>query len=382
MVVENKYIISLTGKESHKLKIEAGQGSFSIGTKGISIGKYDAFVEKEDKIYWNSFDEFYTPSGSPWPRYFRYSGNDIGFIEWSKKREIEGFTWRPYNDVLLNLEESKIREFSLCVEKYNADLILGKNIHGIILSGELENIKIKKCSKIPKLRFVVDSVKNQEKYYKIPSYSILNEAECVNIYNSPLSKPFDCTSLLQFKNLKNLGLIGNLVNVNILKELKNLESLEIRYVPDLTELPELITWKNLKYFIAWNVEEDRGKILKKELSILTKEREFEYATVSKLRKKIWFTTEYGIPFANWEEKSSKKAIKLYKIALKEIKKAKTENEVEEAIIKLIKEFNLFTNIETTEREDVMTAITQLTESSKLKISVEKGKEWFEQNRDF
>ena len=83
-----------------------------------------------------------------------------------------------------------------------------------------------------------------------------------------------------------------------------------------------------------------------------------------------------------EEQSSKKAIKLYKITLKEIKKAKTENEVEEAIIKLIKEFNLFTNIETTEREDVMTTITQLTESSKLKISVEKGKEWFEQNRDF
>lgn len=382
MVVENKYIISLTGKESHKLKIEAGQGSFSIGTKGVSSGKYDVFVEKEDAIDWNSFDEFYTPSGSPWPRYFYYSGNDIGFMEWSKKREIELFTWRPYKDVLVDLEESKINHFSIHVENYRADLIIGENIDRINLSGELEKIKIKKCSKIPGLNFIVDSVKNEEKNYKIPSYSILNEAESVNIYNSPLSKPFDCTSLLQFKNLKELGLIGNLVNVNILKELTNLESLEIRYVPDLTELPKLITWKNLKYFIAWNVEEDRGKILKKELSILTKEREFEYATVSKLRKKIWFTTEYGIPFANWEEKSSKKAIKIYKIALKEIKRAKTENEVEEAITKLIKEFNLFTNIETTEREDVMIGINQLIESSKVKISEEKGKEWFEQNRDF
>ena len=42
-----EYIISLTGKDSHKVMLPVGQGSFSIGTKGISKGEYDVWVEPD-----------------------------------------------------------------------------------------------------------------------------------------------------------------------------------------------------------------------------------------------------------------------------------------------------------------------------------------------
>lgn len=68
---EREFIISLTGADSRKAVIPGGQGSFSIGTKGISKGEYD----KEKYPY------------GDWPRWFYYSGKDTGFTEWSCKRK-------------------------------------------------------------------------------------------------------------------------------------------------------------------------------------------------------------------------------------------------------------------------------------------------------
>ena len=55
-----EYIISLTGKDSHRVMIPAGQGSFSIGTKGLSEGEYDVWVEPDSVINWDAFNEFLT----------------------------------------------------------------------------------------------------------------------------------------------------------------------------------------------------------------------------------------------------------------------------------------------------------------------------------
>lgn len=43
-----EYTISLTGVDSHKAALPLGQGSFSIGTKGISKGKYDVYQHLKD----------------------------------------------------------------------------------------------------------------------------------------------------------------------------------------------------------------------------------------------------------------------------------------------------------------------------------------------
>ena len=63
---------------------------------------------------------------------------------------------------------------------------------------------------------------------------------------------------------------------------------------------------------------------------MSKERELEYSTVSQLRKLIWFTTEYGIPFSAWEGKNAKTAVKNYKATLKKLKKVKTEVEAKKS----------------------------------------------------
>lgn len=374
--------ISLTADQSHKITIPAGQGSFSIGTKGISQGKYDTWVEKGDVIQWNCFDEFRTPAGSHWPRFFYYAGNDNGFVQWSDQRPVEDFHWFPYEPVSADLTNADIGNFYVHSAGEQVELTLGSKIRRLYLSGNLTQLHIEQPTGIPYLHFSPDTVKTDALPYKLPVFKNFEHIPHIDVSVPPAGQPFDCESLLQFKNMKSLSLSGNLTNMQALKELQHLESIELRYVPDLTNMPALATWSQLTYFIGWNIEEEAGKVLKKELQQLSKERVFKYASVSKLRKRIWFITEYGIPFADWTDKNAKLATKAYKTALKEISKAKTEDEVKDSVVKVIRVINSLPDIETTEREDAGLAVDQLIQSSSLAISTEKASQWFDEYRDF
>jgi hypothetical protein len=383
--------ISLTGEKSHKISIPVGQGSFSIGTTGLSEGKYDVWVDDGKPINWSAFNGIYTGHGRQnteqypfgnWPRWFYYSGNDKGFIEWSCKRHIEQFHWFTYENASIDLTKASIYGFSLHINKGQVEISIGNTTKELSLSGNIEDIDIKKCDTFPYLRFKPRGRLDENGQYQLPLYKLLENAPIVDIDVPPIGHPFDCKSLLQFSNLKSLSLAGNLTNVNVLAELKHLETIALRYVPDLTNMPNLSAWVNLKSFIGWNIEETAGKVLKKELNELAKTKELGNSAVSQLRKKIWFTTEYGIPFSAWEGKSEKIATKAYKTCLKEIKKAKTENEARKAIIDFVEVINSLPNIETTEREDAGTAVLQLIESSSLEISEETGIKWFDEVRKF
>lgn len=59
---QNTITISLTGENSHQIRIPKGQGSLSIGTKGLSEGKYDIWVEDNCPIDWDAFNGFYIPA--------------------------------------------------------------------------------------------------------------------------------------------------------------------------------------------------------------------------------------------------------------------------------------------------------------------------------
>jgi hypothetical protein len=383
--------ISLTGEKSHKVIIPAGQGSFSIGTRGVSEGKFDVLVEKDNPINWNAFNEFHTPHGkqnvklSPngdWPRFVYYSGNDKGFIDWSFQRPIEDFHWIPKENASVDLTKANINRFFLHTETNKIKLSIGDKIQSLFLSGNLENFEIKKCTTVPYLYFTPLFSRTETQLYQLPVYKQLENATLIEVSGSPIGQPFDCKSLLQFSNLTSLNLSGNLVCLEALAELTHLERVGLRFVPDLTNMPKLTTWKKLKSFIGWNIEETVGKMLKAELNALSKEKELEYSSVSKLRKTIWFTTEYGIPFSDWEDKNAKTATKAYKTCLKEIKKSKTEIEVRKAIVEFVEVINKLSNIETSEREDAGTAVNQLVKSSVLRISQEKGNEWFDEIRGF
>lgn len=383
--------ISLTGEKSHKVTIPLGQGSFSIGTKGVSKGNYDVWVEKDNSINWDAFNEFFTGYGQnnkevypygDWPRFFYYSGNDQGFIEWSFKRKIEEFQWFPQTDVTVDLTKADIRELSVHTEKYIVQISTGDKLKSLILSGCLEKIVLKECTEIPKLSFCLNCPQTENVSYQLPAYKVLERATSVDINNSPIGTAFDCTSLLQFPNLINLNLTGNMINLSALAKLINLERIGLRFIPELQDMPELISWNNLSSFIGYNIEETAGKALRAELNQLLKEKAMNFSGITKLRKKKWFITEYGIPFSGWEDKNAKIATKAYKVCLNEIKKSKTENELQEAIIKFIKTVNKLQGIETSEREDVGTAIEQLAEASPIEIPQEKWQVWFDEIREF
>lgn len=387
MRMDREIYLSLTGEKSHKVKIPAGQGSFSIGTIGVSKGKYDVWVDKGSVINWDAFDGFFTGAGEAgrerlpygdWPRFLYYSGDDAGFIPWSFKRSIEQFHWSPETQTAADLTNANIYSLSIHAQK-PIELILGHTIKKLTLSGNLETFTIKACAIIPYLSFLFDRPRERE-ICRLPAFHAFLKAESMNIGSSPAGAAFDCESLLPFTNLKNLALSGNLTNLNALAKLKGLESLALRFVPVLKDMPSLSCWDNLKSFIGYNIEKMAGQALKKELCSISKEKTMDYSSVTKLREKIWFETECGMPFSSWEDENAKIASKAYKLCYKEVKKSKTETELCEAVTRFVQTINQLEGIETSEREDAWEAIRRMMEASPLEV--EKWQLWFDKARDF
>ena len=97
------------------------------------------------------------------------------------------------------------------------------------------------------------------------------ECTFIDVACLPIGQALDCRSLLQFPELTGLHLSGSLVHLESLAKLKKLQSLQLRFVPDLTDLPKLASWRDLKGFLGWNIEETAGKALRAECRRLLKE---------------------------------------------------------------------------------------------------------------
>lgn len=382
--------ISLTGENSHTINIPLGQGSFSIGALDMNAKKFDVLVDEKLPINWDSFNSFFTPHGKSnsdrypngdWPRFFYYWGNDSGFSKWSQKRKIEDFTWSPLQALSADFTSSQINRLSVNVGDNKIKLKLGN--HSLVsISGNVANLDIIKIGELTSISFYPTTNKDSKTPYQLPAFEAFKDISSLDVSVEPLGQAFDCEHILQFENLKSLSLSGNLTNLKCLEKLEHLGSLALRYVPNLDDLPAFKSWKNLNSFIGWNIEETKGKLLRSELKKLVKKGEMEYASVSQLRKLIWFTTEYGIPFAAWEGKNAKIAIRTYKATLKKLKKAKTEEKVKQLLIEFAQIFNDLPRIETSEREDIFEAINQLIQVPSVEIDTEQANQWFDGIRDY
>lgn len=382
--------LSLTGIDSHKVLIDSGQGSFSIGTNNSDEKNFDVLVDENDMINWDTFNKYYTLAGweskeyypyGNWPRCFCYHGNDTGFIKWSSKREIEHFIWVPQKDMSVDLTNARIYDLMLEDNKHIINLSLGKDIYRLKLCGDIDNYIISKCDKIPILSFEIKEKENV-KCYKLPIIKSFSEATEINIEISPLSSPFDCSSLLQFPNLKKLFLNGNVTNLELLKELKDIEELGLWNAPNLSGMPKLNNWKNLNWFVANNIDENAGKVFRKEISDLKKIKSFEFTSVVNLRNKLWFQTNYGIPFSEWDSLNERKATRAYKICLNKVKKSNTKEELKKAIINFTDTFNKMENIETAECDDVYIALCTIMKNSLIEIKEKEWESWFDERREF
>ena len=377
-----KFTLSLTGKDSHKVNITPGQGSFSIAPKTFGE-KADAYVDADTPIQWEVFNDFKVPAGGNWPRAIDYVGNDTRFIEWTEQREMESFDWRLMAPATVDFSKAKIEYLSVDNNDYPLDIKLGNEwLRGLSLQGNPHKITLEMAVPLKSISFALNTEKKDSTPVFLPEFEALKDITTINISTAIGGQPFDCGSLLQFKKLKAVRLYGNMCNMEALGKL-DLSCIEVRYCPDMGGLPPLNTWKDLNYCIFWNVEEERGKLLRKELKELSKTREMnEYASVSNLHPKSWFVTEFNIPFASWEGKNGREALKAYKTTLKAIKKAKKEKEVKDLLEALIAVINSLPNIETTEREDTYEAVCQLAEVAPFEIDEEKVQLWFDEARDF
>ena len=180
---------------------------------------------------------------------------------------------------------------------------------------------------------------------KIPTWPALAELSMVLIEGEPVGMPFDCSSLLQFSGLRVLELRGNVTNLAVLAELKELRTLVIRRCPDLTDVPELQAWQHLHTFVASDIEARKGKVLRGQLNQLKKSRRMtDRSRIWQLREPVWFATEYGLPFAEWDGKAARHATKAYKQAATAVARATSQDEVKSALIAFVEIFNTLQDV--------------------------------------
>lgn len=376
-VVGTKIQVPLTKNNTHEFILYPGEGYFSLGVKGIDKDNIKTWVNKDDIINWEVLDDCNIGN---WPRFLYYTGNDISFVTWSQKRKIEDFTWKPLKKMKVDFSKSMINNLYIYSD-YELRLIFGDKIEYLDLYGNPQNFLIEKCDVVPSLGFYPKKDSNVKKY-QLPEYKCFKNAKELLIEVDPNGAPFDCSSILQFPELELLHLSGNMTNLNALKELKKLKKLGFWNVPNLSDIPPLDSWEKLNKFVAMNIDENAGKRLKEELRELKKVRNIEFGSITKLRNKLWFETEYGIPFSQWTEKKEKKATTAYKKCLKNVKKAQSEDELKEAIIEFTKKMNTFEDIETVERDDIYTALCIIMKNSPIEIEHDKWFQWFDETRDF
>lgn len=383
---DTPFTLSLTGPSSHTLSVEAGQGSFAIGPKGMpGVRKVDAVVDPEAAIDWSVFDPLTVPAGYPWPRFFYYRGRDTGFAAWSRRRPIEQFSWQPTGAANLDLAGARIG--TLEVQLGDADLELGlggrPDIQRLRIEGDPSRVTATGAGQeIPDLEFQ-PTRRGGSGSLVLPPQGGLAKTTSVTVAADPMGPAFDCASLLQFERLETLTLSGALANLENLSRLTHLRHLAIRFCPDLSGLPPLTDFPRLTGFIAANIDERAGPSLKQQADRLAASgRLTDYANVAGFRDAAWFATEYGAPFVWWPEKTGKKAGKAYKTAAVAIGKAGSVAEVKAAVEAFVAAINALPGVETAEREDVGVAVERLAGLAPARFAPDQVQAWFDAARDF
>lgn len=384
-LTNNSFYLSLTSKDSHFVELEDGQGSFYFGPSVHKDAEnFDAIVDPETKINWTAFNGLLTPAKGHWPRWFYYIGNDVDFIEWSKSRNIESFTWDSCKSLSVDFSGADIIILTIVVSEKITLAASHLCVRDLIVRGQLENISIHNPhSTLKHVAFHPNlSINDKSAPYQLPMMPALSQIKSIEVGASPIGQAFDCSSLLQFRSVESLSLSGNLINLEALAML-DLKNIAIRYCPNLDGFPALKNWDKLNSIILWNIDESFGKPIRAELNKLKKVRHLEgHCTVSKLRKKDWFVAEYGLPFSAWSQNNEKKASRAYKVAAKKIAKAESDDEVRFIIKEFLDAVNKLRGIETTERDDMAFAVNNLVKISSIPIDLRTAERWFDEFREF
>ncbi|WP_312798264.1 hypothetical protein [Tianweitania sp.] len=344
-----------------------------IGPKGS--GKPDLIVEPTSRVNWQVFDAISTGAGYNWPRFLAYEGNDVSIFDWLKTRETERLTFRPCADLTIDMSDARLDTLEIEPRGYGLRLTLPIGLRRLAIKGDpsvidwahtpdFDNIQVKISASTDFDLTSLHGLKWREniRYLGITRAVVGDEG-------------FDCASLTQCKILQFLRLYGGMRNLEALSQLP-LQGLELRFVPDLSSLPNVSGWP-LQNLVAWNVDEARGNQLVTELKSTGNE-----VRISQLRSKAWFVAEHGLPFAAWPKKNEKPASKAFKSAAKHLSKANAPVEAKAVIKAFADAINALDGIETSEREDAAEAVRLLAETRPDLISAEQAQSQFDVVRRF
>lgn len=388
-----RYPIDLTGPRSHMLVIQPGMGGLSIGPPQLGK-KADLHVAPDARIDWTVFDPFATPAGSPWPRFFRYTGSDTGFFDWARERPIEDIMWVPIlpADRVVDASRSNLHGLHIILDQPGGRLHLKlpkrQNFEHfrLSLSGDLSRFLADGDTPSSLILIPCTSRHKSDGPFLLPDLGELHQVTSLTLQNAPLAQPISLECLRRFPNLTSLSLSGNFCGLDSLARHVRLMNLELRFIPDLADLPPLSAWPLLDRFIAFNVEETAGKRLRQQLKARAIVRPWtRYVSVSQLRKPEWWATEFGRPFSSWPKRVAKLANEAYDAAQATLAQARSITDAEAAFTAFTVRFNTLKNIQTTEREDLGEAVWQLSQSDHLAalgVTEEMAQCWFDNARDY
>jgi hypothetical protein len=381
--------LSLTGAASHTIVREPGRGDLRIGPASDNAQPPDIVVDPDDSINWAAFDHLTVPAGYPWPRSLYYHGNDTGFVAWSASRRIEWFEWTPMTDAVVDARDAQIGRLVVHLRSTNLNIVVPARdgCQHFQAVGELAGLRPTRApgAACPNLEFSPDTQPSRTtEPLALPRFAALADAASVHVRVKPMRQPFDCAGLRQFPDLRVLALDGQLTGLEALASLTGLTSLGLRYCPNLAGLPTLATWPQLTTIVGWNIEETAGKRLRTEIRDLTKSagRDWQFASVTQLRRPEWFTTEYALPFSAWPKSTARAAVRAYHSARNSIVAAASPADVETAVRSFVHAINALPGIETTEREDAGEAVAQLAGQAPMRIAADLARSWFDAERDF
>ncbi len=383
-------VLSLTGPASHTIVREPGMGDVTIGPAVPGTPAPDVVVGVDETINWSAFDPLTVPAGYPWPRGIHYHGNDVGVFAWSQSRRIEHLRWTPAAGVALDASRARIVHLAVDLRRASLDIVLprtGDAGGSFTVVGELSRLRpaLAAGTSCPRLSFTPDTKPSRHADpLRLPRFPGLAGATSVEVTVAPLRQPFDCTSLLQFPDVRRVALRGHVTGLAALVDFSALTDLELRYCPDLSGLPALDSWPHLEAIIGWNIEEATGKRLRTEIRRLAKStgRAWSYASATQLRRPEWFATEYGLPFSGWPGRIARTAVKAYRDAEATISRAASADEVETAIRRFVRGINALPDIDTGRRDDAGEAVVLLAADAPVEIAPDVAVSWFDAERDF
>jgi len=384
--------ISLTGPDSHLLVRKPGVGSLSVGPAGR---RADLHVDPDAPIDWSVFDELTTPAGGRWPRYLSYTGNDDSVFAWARERPVEGLRLEPLRDADWDASAADLRELTVISNGPRVRVCLPSPtvLRHLTVQGDPARFEIvAHPDGLPGTVALVLPARPTGDRMPAPASGVggaralpplpaLAGVRALAVHSEPTDLPLDCRGLSQFRALRRLHVWGAIAHPEALAELP-LDALELRYVPDLDGLPDLAAWPALSHVIGWNIDEAGGRRLRSQLRALPQERLGDHCSVGKLRSRRWFVEEYGLPFSAWAVRTAKPATKAFKVAAAAVAGARELGEVRQGITGFVGTVNDLAGIETSERDDVATAVTLLAALAAVPVGPQQALAWFEATRDF